>query len=417
MPPVSVGPWCRKVWQHQPGVLLYSWRRVLANSDHLLTGILRTLRSTLSACAETSGSEGLTAHIVANFLALYRPDLLRTNLGGCGVAAVFEGETPGATVLVRCELDGLALEDGQQNPEGFAPQASHRCGHDGHMVAVAGLAPLLSQRRPSRGRVVLLFQPAEETGQGARLVLDDPAFEAFHPDFALALHNLPGYPFGAVVCRSGIFASASVGMRVELHGQPAHAAHPESAKPPTFALGELLVALPALSAAATPPHRMLTITHATMGREAFGITPGEGLLCATLRSASSEDLALFEGEAERMVCEIARARDLSPHITWVERFPATRNDPELVAQLERCAHRFGLTVEQKATPFRWSDDFGYFANVCPSLYFGLGIGEDAPGLHQLDYRFPDAIIPTAVTIFSTMVENLLTGDRGSGFQQ
>ena len=169
------------------------------------------LKDALHACPELAGQEGGTAEILAGFLRGHAPDQLITGLGGAGVAAVFDGQRRGPTVLVRADMDALPID-------AAGAAAAHRCGHDGHMAAVAGLAFDLGRRRPACGRVVLLFQPAEETGEGAAKVIADPRFEALRPDYALALHNLPGAPAGQIVSREGVFACASVGLRVSFFG-------------------------------------------------------------------------------------------------------------------------------------------------------------------------------------------------------
>lgn len=370
-------------------------------SDALLAQMLRTLRATLHACAEPAGSEALTASVVESFLREYHPDQLITGIGGHGVAAVFAGRWAGPTVVVRSELDALREEN----------EIVHRCGHDGHMAMVAGLAPRLQQDPPRRGQVVLLFQPAEETGEGALRVIEDPAFTQLSPDIAVALHNLPGEPLGTVVYRHGTFASASVGMRVELEGEAAHAAEPEQARTPTAALIELLGGLPGLTELEEPPYRLITITHAHMGRPSFGITPGNATLYATLRSATGEGLARLRRDCERLVAKAAAASDLKPTIEWVEAFPATLNDSELVELLRLACEREGVPSREAKLPFRWSEDFGYYARVCRTLYFGLGIGAEAAGLHQPDYSFPDEVMAVGGRMLWHMVNELTSPVR------
>ena len=289
--------------------------------DSLLSGILLTLRRSLNNCAEIAGSESLTSSIVTSFLSAYHPDLLLTELGGHGVAAVYEGLAPGPTVLLRADLDALAVEAGADPSHGLQSHAAHRCGHDGHMTIVAGLAPLLSQRRPAAGRVVLLFQPAEETGEGAQAVIDDPRFALIRPDLAIGLHNLPGYPRHAIVYRNGTFCCASIGMRIDLVGADAHAAEPERACSPARALSLLLTQLPTHSALNSAPFRLVTVTHARLGEESYGVTPGTGVLCATLRSSANSALDQLCGEIESLAQTTAAAEKLG---CTIRRCPTSR---------------------------------------------------------------------------------------------
>ncbi|MCA9420002.1 MAG: amidohydrolase [Nitrospira sp.] len=367
-----------------------------------------TLRGSLASCPEAAGAEVMTSTIIEHFLHSYVPDKLFTHLGGYGLAAVYEGQHPGPTVMIRCELDGLPVEEADKD-QWLVPEATiaHRCGHDGHMAIVAGLAPLLHRARPKCGRVVLLFQPAEETGAGARAIIDDPNFEKIRPDCAITLHNLPGFPKGNIVYRRGAFASASVGMRVHLLGQASHAAEPEQARSPANAVRQLLSELPALSRVTDNPYCMLTLTHAQLGLMSFGLTPGEATVCATLRAASAAGLQTLRRQAEQCVRDCAAAERLFAEIEWVQDFPATVNDDALVDTLERVCLDTGILAIETPKPFRWSEDFGHFAEICPILHFGLGIGEHAPGLHQPDYEFCDDTILVAVCAYHEMVNLLL----------
>ena len=125
---------------------------------------LVSLRRQLHEFPEVAHQEGDTSNRIADFLNHFEPDKLIRNLGGHGLAALYEGKTEGPAVMIRCELDGLPI--GEETTVSYRSRNAgkgHLCGHDGHMTMVAGLAPLLSASRPAKGRVILLFQPAEET--------------------------------------------------------------------------------------------------------------------------------------------------------------------------------------------------------------------------------------------------------------
>lgn len=372
--------------------------------DLLYSGILRTLRRTLNLTPEAAGSEETTARIITSFLSSYKPDDLVTKLGGHGVAAVYDGADPGPTLLIRCELDALETEavPDEKGTSAAGSTVAHLCGHDGHMTMVAGLAPLLQIRRPDRGRVVLLFQPAEETGEGARRVLADPKFERIRPTVALALHNLPGVPAKRIVVRPDSFACASVGMHVHFTGHSSHAAEPELARTPATALCALLGELPALRREGET-YRLPTITHVRMGRPSFGVTPGNAELFATLRAVRDEVLTELREEAVAVVRRAADAAELETTIGWRDEFPATMNDASLVDILERICDEEHWDHARAEVAFRWSEDFGHFGRVCPSLCFGLGIGEGQPSLHDPDYTFPDDMITTGVMVWSRLL--------------
>jgi amidohydrolase len=322
------------------------------------------------------------------------------------VAAVFEGQRDHPTVLFRAELDALPLRDERASiPTPFSKHA-HLCGHDGHMVMVAGLAPLLYHDKPPC-RVVLLFQPAEETGEGAARVLADPRFPQIKPDFAVALHNLPGFDTGRVVLRKGTFAGGSVGLRIALDGKPSHAAEPENAVSPLQCLCELPAQFSRLTERRNgDPRRLITITHMALGQPSFGVTPGQAVVFATLRSESGADLEALRAEADSIMRTESSQHAIDVSMDWHDYFPETRSDDGLVESLATCCGELGLATVETPSPFRWSEDFGHFSKICPSLYFGIGAGADAPGLHQNDYTFPDEIIPTGLSIYHKLIQSL-----------
>ena len=375
--------------------------------DPILALVLE-LRRELAAHPEASGAEKESARIIRRLLHSTAPDELVTGVGGCGVVAAYGGAARGPTVLLRAELDAVPAGAGLRD-SGFH---AHRCGHDGHMAALAGVAMALGRARPARGRVVLLFQPAEETGRGAARVLADPGFAPFVPDMAFALHNLPGVARHTVVLREGCFAWASVGMVVSLRGETSHAAHPEHGRSPTPVLARLLTELPALTPAGPRPERMATIVHTRLGTPAFGTAPGEAELMITLRAESGHGLRLLRDEACRLVEEVAGQQGLGVEVEWVQAFDATNSDPACVASVAAAAAKAGLDVICPREAFRWSEDFGAFTARVPGALIGIGAGGGHPQLHHPDYEFPDELLPAMVRLWMSLVTRLLEREGG-----
>ncbi|PKL75397.1 MAG: amidohydrolase [Candidatus Melainabacteria bacterium HGW-Melainabacteria-1] len=374
--------------------------------DISLTRVV-ALRRTLHREAELSNQEHATAAILADWLAQYQPDQLFSNLGGHGLAAVYAGPEPGPTVLIRAELDALLIqEDLPIGHRSRHPGVSHKCGHDGHMAIVAGLAPGLKANPLARGRAVLLFQPAEETGEGALRVLQDPAFAAIRPDYCFALHNLPAFELGQVVLQAGTFALASVGLKIELLGHSSHAAYPERGCSPAGAMAELILALQALNQTPRSDFALLTVVSANLGETSFGINPGFATVMATLRSGDDEVLAQLRAEATELAQNLAQTAGLECRLSWHEAFPVTRNHPKAVALLEQASLNCGWQVMAPAEPFRWSEDFGWFTREIPGALFGLGAGHGL-ALHSEDYDFPEALLDPGIRIFRGVLDQLL----------
>lgn len=364
------------------------------------------LRHTLHSRPELAHTERDTAARLADFLERAGCGDLRTGLGGTGVAAVLVGAEPGPTVLLRCELDALPIhEDGTLPYASVNAGMSHKCGHDGHMAICAGVGAALARNPPRRGRVVLLFQPAEETGEGMKRVLEDPAFAGIEPDVAFAIHNLPGYPLGSVVLREGVFAWASVGLSAELTGATSHAAYPEDGTSPARTLGTLLVELDRLRPGST--EGLSTVIHARLGSPAFGTAPGEAALDLTLRATTQQALDAFREDIETRIQTLA-ARDRLTYVSsQIEPFPPTHNHEWCVDRVRDAAGEAGLSVVDLEEPFRWSEDFGHLAAVCPIALIGLGSGVDTPQLHHPDFDFDDRLIEPGVRLLLTLVEHLL----------
>jgi amidohydrolase len=372
--------------------------------------VLTTLRHRLHAAPELSGQEGETARLIAEALHMLAPDRIVTGLGGHGIAAVFSGSGPGPSLLFRCELDALPIEEKGDLPYRSAhPGKGHLCGHDGHMAILMGLARDLAARRPERGRAVLLFQPAEETGAGAAEVLADPKFETVAPDYAFSLHNLPGLPLGHVGLIPGPVNCASRGMAVTLSGKSAHASEPENGTSPMAALARLMPALTALGHGTTAERdfALVTITHAEMGARAFGIAPGEATLYATLRTLTDDRMAALANAAETLIRDTAAAEGLRLEITWHDIFAHCENDAQATAIIARALDALGLPHDGRGLPMRASEDFGRFGHRARAAMLFLGAGEDHAALHNPDYDFPDALIPRGAAILARIARDML----------
>ena len=370
---------------------------------------LVSFRQNIHQNPELSGVEYETATLIAKKLALLKPDTLILNIGGCGVAAKFDGIEDGPCLLFRAELDALPIEETNDfSYRSKTPGVSHKCGHDGHMAIVFGLAELVAQNRPFRGSVIILFQPAEETGDGARAVVADKEFAKLKPDYCYALHNLPGYPMGEVLIRTGTFNCASRGMSIKITGKTAHAAYPETGSSPAPAIAELLLLfLHITSTLDINELLMATIVHVKMGEKAFGTAPSDALLMVTLRSETNAGMELLVKKAETEVHRIIKQYDLKYNISWADIFDASINDEQCVKQIEQAALKTSHQVTWLDHPFRWSEDFGAISASAKGAMFAFGAGETKPQIHNPDYDFPDELIKSGLSIFFEIYKNQL----------
>lgn len=380
------------------------------NSDEL--DEITAFRRELHRKPELSGEEIETARMVSRALQATAPDAVVTGLGGHGVAAVYQGTADGPTVMVRAELDALPIEELSGLPHRSETVGKgHLCGHDGHTATLMALAKGLSQRRPVRGRAILLFQPAEENGAGAAAVLADPKFEALKPDFVFSLHNFPGLPLGHAALAEGPVNCASRGMKIVLSGKTAHASCPEDGIAPTFAMAHLLGDLTGLGAGGSlnADFTLVTVTHARLGEPAFGISPGHAEIWATLRTLTDDRMGDLVQHAEKLVQKHAVAAGLTSAISYEDIFHQCSNAPVAVSALRQALGEEGISHDAGPTalPMKASEDFGLFGRAAPSAMFFLGAGENHPRLHNPDYDFPDALIEVGARAFMRTIRNLI----------
>jgi len=345
------------------------------------------LRHQLHDMAEVSGQEVRTKAVLMDFLRAYTT----LELQPCGegfYAAHREADAVKPAVALRADYDALAMPDGT---------ASHLCGHDGHAAALCGAA-LYAEGKTFGRDIFFLFQPAEETGAGAA-----PCTELFSREKVGAVygaHNLPGWPLGQVVTRYGTFACASRGVTIHFAGKPTHAAYPELGVSPAAAVGRLLCAIPALSDPARYTGMTLcTVIGAQMGEKAFGTAAEAAEVWLTLRGEHDCDLNALHDSVLALSEQLAAEYGLDFGNEVQDVFPATENHPHCADKvLQLCG---GAVLEE---PMRWSEDFGHYLQVCPGAFFGIGAGENHPGLHTENYQYPDALLQPTMDAFVKLME-------------
>ena len=360
---------------------------------------IKNIRKSLHQNPEISREEKNTAcEIVKYFEELAGYTILR-NLGFHSLVAYKKfGEGPG--IAFRAELDGLPIqEESDLAYRSKSLNKSHACGHDGHMTVLLALAKYLDENPPEVGSVYFIFQSAEETGEGAKAMVETPEFQDLEIDFCYALHNIPGKDKGLVISKTGSFACASVGFTAEIIGKTAHAAHPENAINPLEAAIKLWTQVKDL-----PEHpeindfALATSIALHSGEETFGTSPANARLLVTMRAAQTVHLDFMMNQSKAIAKEISRSTGAQINIQFQEYFPATEN-ADLLQNLKQACENAGIPFMEMEKPFRWSEDFAYFSKKCPALMFGLGSGVDQPALHAPDFDFPDEIIENGRDVF------------------
>ena len=364
------------------------------------------IRKYLHKHPELSNNESETQSFLQYRLTTCGPTEL-IELGTNGLLAVFEGKEKGPTLMFRCDMDALPISEHEQDlpykskNEGVA----HKCGHDGHMTILMGLAHYIGKSGWKKGKLLLLFQPAEEIAAGAEAVLKDENF-VYQPDYVFALHNVPMYPKGSIVLRNGSFSASVRSIAIKLRGKTAHAAEPEQGICPDMAISKLLAFANAytMNEPSKDSFRLITPIYVKLGKKAYGTLPAKAEVHFTLRTWTPEEMKKLVNDLEYEIQELAVNERLEVSHKYLEVFPAVVNDAKATDYARKAAQQLDLELVEKDFPFKWGEDFGAFTQKFPGMMFGLGAGEDHPALHHEDYDFPDEIIQEGVRMFYTIAQ-------------
>lgn len=357
---------------------------------------------------ELAGKEFLTVKKINDFVRSFNPDKTIQEFGKSGIAYVYRGIKTGPTVLLRADMDALPIhESSDLKYNSLFPDISHKCGHDGHTAILCGVAAQLYSNKPKTGKVILLFQPAEETGQGAKLVMEDSRFSEVIPDKVFSFHNLPGYPLGSVILKNDVFSMASRGLHIILNGKSSHASEPEKGKSPLTAFTRIIEKLERMPMESAIPGSMITICHAKLGEPSYGVSPGFAEIQTTIRSKDDTDMQFLSNKVIEFINEIASEGRLGLSFSWKEEYPATISNEECVEKVRNAANNINLETVFISKPFRWSEDFSHFTSKYKGAFFGLGAGENTAALHHPDYDFPDKLIKPGVELYISLLNELL----------
>ncbi|MFT7613142.1 MAG: amidohydrolase [Parvicellaceae bacterium] len=369
---------------------------------------LVSYRKYLHAHPELSGYEFKTSAYIREVLAACSSAQFY-EVAKTGLLVQFKGENPENHVLLRCELDALPIHEAPGKWTNYGSNSdgvSHKCGHDGHMAILMGVTEQL-EKHPPNGTVSLLFQPAEETGIGSNLVVNDPVFnKVCKPTKVFALHNIPGRTMGEIIVKNGDFSSSVISAKVVLKGKASHAAAPENGENPIYMISKFIQTVKAMENrdVESEEFRLLTPIYVKAGSEDFGISASYGELGYTMRAKSHDQLDALKKTFEFYVLNSARSKGLTVNVSWLAEFRGVRNADQSVEIIKKAGLELGLTVFNKAIPYSWGEDFGVFTEKYSGAMFGVGAGISTPPLHDKNYDFPDEIIDTCVKLFMKIIQ-------------
>ena len=362
--------------------------------------IITQLRHELHCHPELSMNEIETSRIIKQFLRKYTHFHIAER--GNWFYAVKEGRNPSQKIAFRADMDALPIREDAGLPYHSVNEGvSHKCGHDGHCAALCGLAMELD-REDLAPSVYLIFQPGEETGQGAAICKELIRQEGISEIFAY--HNLSGYPEKSIVYRRGLTQPASEGLKLVFCGKTSHASAPEDGSNPADVIAKVILYAEETVRLRTGRLLLCTVTGVRLGSGDFGISPGEGELCLTLRAENEKDMKDLETEILACAGKLCMAAGIHLQYSLHDAFPETRNHEESLEKILQVAGDLQLQVIPMEKLWRASEDFGWYLKECPGAIVYVGNGEGHPALHTEEYDFKDSILETAVDLFCRLAE-------------
>ena len=353
-----------------------------------------------------------TAGKVAELLESFGVDEIATGIGKTGVVGVIRGRNGGAgkTIALRADMDALPIVESTGKPYASkVPGKMHACGHDGHTAMLLGAAKYLAETRNFDGTAVVIFQPAEEGGAGARAMIEDGLLTRWPIEEVYGMHNFPGLPVGEFAIRKGPIMAATDEFRITITGRGGHAAKPQETIDPIVAGSHLVTALQTIASRnANPLDSVVVSVTVFQGGNAFNVIPQDVLLRGTVRTLSPKMRDLAQSRMEAIVTSVGEAFGARAELTFTRGYPVTANHDEQTDFAAAIAEGIAGTgkVNRDIEPMMGGEDFSYMLLERPGAFIFAGNGDSA-GLHHPAYDFNDELIPVGCSYWVKLVETAL----------
>lgn len=378
---------------------------------------VRQLRHELHAHPEVSFDLPSTAQRIHQALRPIEGLQVRGGLAGHGLVAVLNADRPGPCIALRAEMDGLPIQEQTALPYASkTPGRMHACGHDGHMACLVGTAMVLAERaRRLPGKVKFIFQPAEETEGGARVMCEQGVLQDPQVECIFALHGWPSCRLGTIAIAPGPCLGSTNPFCLRVKGKGCHGAYPHLGVDPIVVSARIVDALQTVASRATDPVQPVVVTVGEIrGGSAPNVIPPEVWMQGTIRTLDAEVRRQTVERVRRIVTHTAQAFGATAEIVIEDGYPVLVNHVgaarlgECVA--ERVVGRSGVTRD--LPPSLGAEDFAYYAEKVPAALFRLGLrphgaGDDYPGLHEPLFDFNDDALPIGMQMFCELVKTYL----------
>ncbi|MAC79198.1 MAG: amidohydrolase [Rhodobacteraceae bacterium] len=348
-----------------------------------------------------------TAAFIADRLREFGVDEIHEGIAQTGIVAIIEGQGPGRTIGLRADFDALPVIE--QTGAAYASTHEgrmHACGHDGHTTMLLGAARYLAETRKFNGRAAIIFQPAEEHGAGAEVMVREGIMERFGIAEVYALHNAPGLSEGAFLTTPGPIMAAVDTFDLYIKGVGGHGALPHETKDPIVAAIAIAQAFQTIVSRnnSAQDDLVISITQIHAGN-VDNVIPDTAYVNGTIRTFDPRVQDMVRRRMETIVAGHAASFEVEADFTYEVGYPATVNHAAQAGFAAEVAREVSGDDKVEADGRRemGAEDFAYMLNSRPGAYLFIGQGPGA-GLHHPEYDFNDAVAPVGASFLARLVE-------------
>ncbi|PPA70311.1 M20 metallopeptidase family protein [Jeotgalibacillus proteolyticus] len=348
----------------------------------------------------------------------------KTGFAKHGVLGIIEGKKPGKTVALRADIDALPIEE--KNNVSYASRKKgvmHACGHDAHTAMLMGAASLLNRHKDqTAGKVLLVFQPAEEMGPvgGASEMMKDGVFSEHQPDAIFAQHVWPDLKVGEAGVMGGPIMGNSDQFTVTIQGAGGHASMPHQGKDAIVIAAQVITHLQTIISRNVDPMESAVLTFGEIhGGDRYNVIPSSVTLEGTVRTNNDAIKEKVKDRFKKTISGLADANEIDITLDYRDGYPATVNSPEWEEPVRKTAHAIlGSSSVPNVKPSLGGEDFGRFLKNYPGLYYWLGTAlpdrEVQKPLHDAEFDIDERALVFGTELMAQLAYDALTRLNGDG---